>query len=141
MDWASRAVVVSFWVSALEQALARFDRPEIFNTDQGSQFTSAAATGMLAAPGIRISMDGRGRWMDNVFIERLWRSSTRTFTSIAAWSPTSGAGSRTPMAAWRDGIGGGFLDTAVEMTLRLDNARYFRVGKKIPRFSTDMFLT
>ena len=92
MDFASRAVDVLFWVSALEQALARFDRPEIFNTDQGSQFTSAAATGMLAAPGIRISMDGRGRWMDNVFIERLWRSSTRTFTSIAAWSPTSGAG-------------------------------------------------
>ena len=60
---------------------------------------------------------------------------------IAAWSPTSCAGSRTPMAAWRDGIGGGFLDTAVDMTLRLDNARYFRVGKKIPRFSTNMFLT
>ena len=83
MDWASRAVLawrlsntmdVSFCVSALEEALARFGRPEIFNTDQGSQFTSAAFTGMLAAAGIRISMDGRGRWMDNVFIERLWRS-------------------------------------------------------------------
>ena len=49
-------------------------QPEIFNTDQGSQFTSAAFTGTLAAAGIRISMDGRGRWMDNVFIERLWRS-------------------------------------------------------------------
>jgi putative transposase len=83
IDWASRAVLawrlsntmdVSFCVSALEGALARFGRPEIFNTDQGSQFTSAAFTGTLAAAGIRISMDGRGRWMDNVFIERLWRS-------------------------------------------------------------------
>jgi putative transposase len=83
IDWASRAVLawrlsntmdVSFCVSALAEALARFGKPEIFNTDQGSQFTSAAFTGTLAAAGIRISMDGRGRWMDNVFIERLWRS-------------------------------------------------------------------
>lgn len=83
IDWASRAVLawrlsntmdVSFCVSALEEALARFGKPEIFNTDQGSQFTSAAFTGTLAASGIHISMDGRGRWMDNVFIERLWRS-------------------------------------------------------------------
>ncbi|MBV8242047.1 MAG: IS3 family transposase, partial [Hyphomicrobiales bacterium] len=83
MDWSSRAVLswrlsntmdVSFCVSALEEALTRFGRPEIFNTDQGSQFTSAAFTGVLASAGIRISMDGRGRWMDNVFIERLWRS-------------------------------------------------------------------
>ncbi len=83
MDWASRAVLAwrlsntldgSFCVSALEEALARFGKPEIFNTDQGSQFTSAAFTGMLIAAGVRISMDGRGRWMDNVFIERLWRS-------------------------------------------------------------------
>ncbi|MDA9489682.1 hypothetical protein XI08_11165 [Bradyrhizobium sp. CCBAU 11361] len=82
IDWASRAVLTwrlsntmdtSFCVSALEEALARFGRPEIFNTDQGSQFTSAF-TGTLAATGVRISMDGRGRWMDNVFIERLWRS-------------------------------------------------------------------
>jgi putative transposase len=82
MDWASRAVLAwrlsntmdtSFCVSALE-ALARFGRPELFNTDQGSQFTSRPFTGVLAATGIRISMDGRGRWMDNEFIERLWRS-------------------------------------------------------------------
>ena len=65
---------VLFCVSALEEALARFGTPEIFNTDQGSQFTSAAFVGTLAAAQIRISMDGRGRWMDNVFIERLWRS-------------------------------------------------------------------
>jgi transposase InsO family protein len=70
----SNTMDVSFCVAALEEALARFGRPEIFNTDQGSQFTSAAFAGTLAAAGIRISMDGRGRWMDNVFIERLWRS-------------------------------------------------------------------
>jgi putative transposase len=83
IDWASRAVLawrlsntmdVSFCVSALEEALARFGKPDIFNTDQGSQFTSAAFTGVLTAASVRISMDGRGRWMDNVFIERLWRS-------------------------------------------------------------------
>jgi len=65
---------VSFCISALEEALARFGKPEIFNTDQGSQFTSAAFTATLASAGVRISMDGRGRWMDDVFIERLWRS-------------------------------------------------------------------
>ena len=63
-----------FCIEALEQALERFGRPEIFNTDQGSQFTSPRFTGVLRAAGVRISMDGRGRWMDNVFIERLWRS-------------------------------------------------------------------
>ncbi len=63
-----------FCVSALEAALARFGKPEIFNTDQGAQFTSAEFTGALTAAGIKISMDGKGRWMDNVFIERLWRS-------------------------------------------------------------------
>ncbi len=83
IDWASRAVLswrlsntidVSFCVDALEEALSRFGKPQIFNTDQGSQFTSAAFTSVLEAAGIQISMDGRGRWMDNVFIERLWRS-------------------------------------------------------------------
>jgi putative transposase len=83
MDWATRKVLswrvsntmdVEFCVAALEEALARFGRPEIFNTDQGSQFTSPRFTGVLHAAGVRISMDGRGRWMDNVFIERLWRS-------------------------------------------------------------------
>lgn len=83
IDWASRAVLswrisntmdVSFCLAALEDALARHGRPEIFNTDQGSQFTGAAFTGMLADHGIAISMDGRGAWRDNVFVERLWRS-------------------------------------------------------------------
>ena len=83
MDWASRFVLAwrlsntldaSFCTDALEEALARHGTPEIFNTDQGSQFTSFAFTGRLQAAGIRISMDGRGRCMDNIFIERLWRS-------------------------------------------------------------------
>ena len=83
IDWASRTVLAwrlsntmdaTFCLEALKEALARFGTPEIFNTDQGAQFTSAAFTGQLQAAGIRISMDGRGRWMDNVFIERVWRS-------------------------------------------------------------------
>ncbi len=83
MDWASRKVLswrlsntmgADFCVAALEEAIARYGKPDIFNTDQGSQFTSFAFTNTLRDAGIRISMDGRGRWMDNVFIERLWRS-------------------------------------------------------------------
>ena len=83
MDWATRKVLawrlsntmdVGFCVMALEEALARFGTPDIFNTDQGSQFTSSAFTAVLKDADIRISMDGRRRWMDNVFIERLWRS-------------------------------------------------------------------
>ncbi len=83
MDWTSRRVLAwrlsntldtSFCTEALEEALGKFGTPEIFNTDQGSQFTAEAFTKMLISRGINISMDGRGRWMDNVFIERLWRS-------------------------------------------------------------------
>jgi len=64
----------SFCRAALEEALARYGKSEIFNTDQDSQFTASAFTGALLEAGVRISMDGRGRWMDNVFIERVWRS-------------------------------------------------------------------
>ena len=83
MDWCSRKVLAwevsnsmddSFCVSALEQAIRLYGTPEIFNTDQGSQFTSTAFTDVLKNNNIKISMDGKGRWMDNVFIERLWRS-------------------------------------------------------------------
>jgi len=83
MDWASRQVLAwrlcntldpSFCREALGEALKKYGVPEIFNTDQGSQFTSEAFTGILSARGIRISMDGKGRWMDNVFMERLWKS-------------------------------------------------------------------
>jgi len=83
MDWASRKVLAwrlsntldaSFCVEALREALTRYGTPEIFNTDQGSQFTSDDFVGILQDRGISISMDGKGRWMDNVFIERLWWS-------------------------------------------------------------------
>nr|ATZ76261.1 IS3 family-IS150 group transposase OrfAB [uncultured Acidobacteriota bacterium] len=83
VDWFSRRVLswrlsitmdTSFCIEALEEALIRHGKPEIFNTDQGSQFTSEAFTGRLKEEGIQISMDGNGRWADNVFLERLWRS-------------------------------------------------------------------
>jgi putative transposase len=83
MDWYSRRVLAwrlsnsldtSFCVEALEDALGRFGQPEIFNTDQGSQFTADAFTRVLRDRGIKISMDGKGRCIDNVFVERLWRS-------------------------------------------------------------------
>ncbi len=83
IDWYSRRVLAwrlsntletTFCVEALEEALTRYGRPEIFNTDQGSQFTSADFTDVLLAQGIKISMDGKGRYLDNIFVERLWRS-------------------------------------------------------------------
>jgi putative transposase len=83
MDWATRHVLAwrlsntldaGFCVEALREARARYGRPEIFNTDQGSQFTSVEFTGVLKDASVAISMDGRGRCMDNIFIERLWRS-------------------------------------------------------------------
>lgn len=83
MDWYSRRVLswrlstamdASFCVEALEEAIENFGAPEIFNTDQGAQFTGEEFTGVLKANEIKISMDGKGRWVDNVFVERLWRS-------------------------------------------------------------------
>jgi putative transposase len=129
MDWATRKVLawrvsntmdVEFCLEALEQALTRFGKPDIFNTDQGSQFTSPRFTGVLQEAGIRISMDGRGRWMDNVFIERLWRSlkyecvylhafetGSELRTGLSKWigyynarRPHSGLDSRTPDEAY-----------------------------------------
>jgi len=83
MDWASRRVLSwrlsitldsAFCIAAVEEAIARYGRPEIFNTDQGAQFTSAAFTGLLRDHGIQISMDGLGCWRDNIFVERFWRT-------------------------------------------------------------------
>ena len=83
MDWGTRRILAwrlsntmeaEFCVEVLEEALARHDRPGIFNTDQGSQFSGAAFTGVLIRNGIAISMDGKGAWRDNVFVERFWRS-------------------------------------------------------------------
>ena len=132
MDWASRRVLAwrlsntmdtEFCLAALAEALESYGIPEIFNTDQGSQFTSIAFTGLLETAGIRCSMDGRGRCMDNVFIERLWRSLKYEavylhdledgFVAqrvIAQWigfyneqRPHSALAGRTPEEAYRDG--------------------------------------
>jgi putative transposase len=83
LDWATRRVLAwrvsismntDFCIEAVEEALAKYGKPEIFNTDQGSQFTSAEFTDLLGRNGIAISMDGKGAWRDNVFVERLWKT-------------------------------------------------------------------
>ena len=152
IDWASRAVLAwrlsntmdtSFCLAALEEALARYGRPKIFNTDQGAQFTSAAFTGRLEAAGVAISMDGRGRFMDNIFIERLWRSikyeeihlkayadGREARAGIGNWMifynvrrPHQAMNNQTPMAVWRAGMDKIEAAAAtVDMPLRLDNA-------------------
>ncbi len=105
MDWASRRVLSwrvsitldsAFCIDAVEEAIARHGCPAIFNTDQGSQFTSAAFTGVLQDHGIRISMDGRGCWRDNIFVERLWRSLKYEEVYLHAYDSVSAA---------KDGIG------------------------------------
>ena len=125
MDWYSRRVLAwrlsntreaDFCIEALEEAMARFGHPTIFNTDQGSQFTSPRLTEVLIEAGARISMDGRGRWMDNVFIERLWRSlkyeciylhafetGSETHSGIGRWV-TYYNGSRPHSALGGDGV-------------------------------------
>ena len=106
MDWFSRHVLAwrlstgmdsGFCVEALQDALDRHGSPEIFNSDQGVQFTSAVFTGVLAASGVRISMDGKGRYLDNIFIERLWRSLKYEDIYIKVYASVSEA---------RHGIGG-----------------------------------
>ena len=105
MDWHSRKVLAwrlsntleaDFCVTALEEALAKYGTPEIFNTDQGGQFTSLDFTQTLKDAGVRISMDGKGRWMDNVMIERLWRTLKYECVYLNAFETGSEA---------RDGIG------------------------------------
>ena len=100
MDWYSRRVLAwrlsntlstDFCVEALEEAIARYGKPEIFNTDQGSQFTSAEFTDVLKARDIRISMDGKGCWRDNVFIERLWRTVKYEEVYLKAYDTVSAA--------------------------------------------------
>jgi putative transposase len=152
IDWASRAVLAwrlsntidsGFCVEALEEALARHGKPRIFNTDQGAQFTSAAFTGKLEAAGVAISMDGRGRFMDNIFIERLWRSikyeevhlkayadGREARAGIGSWMtfynfrrPHQAMNNQMPMVAWRAGMDKiEAAQRAVDMPLRLDNA-------------------
>jgi putative transposase len=100
VDWFSRRVLawrlsitmeVAFCVEALEEALSRYGTPEIFNTDQGSQFTSAEFTDALLAKGIAISMDGKGAWRDNVFVERLWRTIKYEEVYLRAYDTVSDA--------------------------------------------------
>lgn len=107
MDWASRKVLswrisnamdVAFCVDALEDAMACFGKPDIFNTDQRSQFTSSGFTAVLSAADVRISMDGRGRWMDNVFIERLWRS--LKYECVYLYAFETGSELRAGLAKW-----------------------------------------
>jgi len=148
IDWASRAVLswrlsntmdASFCVAALEEALAKRGKPEIFNTDQGSQFTGSAFTDVLIEAGVRISMDGRGRWMDNVFIERVWRSLKYEDVYLKGYADGREAkagigayfafynerrlhqalGYRAPMAVWREGAASGaygHVDNASALT-------------------------
>jgi putative transposase len=106
MDWFSRRVLAwrvsitmeaDFCVEALQEAIARYGRPEIFNTDQGVQFTSGGFLEELESRGIRISMDGKGRFLDNIFIERLWRSLKYEEVFIKAYGSVAEA---------RQGIGG-----------------------------------
>ena len=142
MDWHSRKVLAwrlsntmetDFCIDALEEALGRHGTPAIFNTDQGSQFTSSKFTPVLLDNKIQISMDGKGRWMDNVFIERLWRSlkyddvSLKAYDSIPAAKTSIGAyfdlynrfrphqslNDRIPdgCVLWRSGITAGSLNT------------------------------
>ena len=151
IDWASRAVLAwrlsntmdtGFCIAALDEALARHGAPKIFNTDQGAQFTSAAFTGWLEATGIAISMDGCGRFMDNIFIERLWRSikyeevhlkayadGREARDGIGSWMnfynhrrPHQAMNKQFPMAAWRAGTNRIGAAKTVDMPLRLDNA-------------------
>jgi putative transposase len=152
IDWASRAVLAwrlsntidsRFCVEALEEALERYGKPKIFNTDQGAQFTSAAFTAKLEKARVAISMDGRGRFMDNIFIERLWRSikyeevhlkayadGREARAGIGSWMtfynfrrPHQAMNNQMPMAVWRDGMDKiEATARAVDMPLRLDNA-------------------
>ena len=152
IDWASRAVLAwrlsntidsRFCVEALEEALELHGKPRIFNTDQGAQFTSAAFTDQLEKADVVISMDGRGRFMDNIFIERLWRSikyeevhlkayadGREARAGIGSWMtfynfrrPHQAMNNQTPMAVWRDGMAKiEAAARAVDMPLRLDNA-------------------
>ena len=100
LDWFTRRVLAwrvsitleaDFCIEAVEEALARHGVPEIFNTDQGSQFTSTAFIKVLAARKIKISMDGKGAWRDNVFVERLWRTIKYEEVYLRAYASVSEA--------------------------------------------------
>ena len=139
--------------NTLDDALARHGPPEIFNTDQGSQFTSGACTGRLPAAGIQISMDGRGRCMDNIFIERLWRSLTyeavylheladglKARRVLGEWigfytteRPHSALGGRTPAEAYRGARPVDMMDTSLRAVPTSPQAAEHRHGNQGPR--------
>jgi putative transposase len=107
MDWHSRKILswrlsnsldADFCVAALQEALSRFPKPAIFNTDQGSQFTSLDFTDVLKNAGVEISMDGRGRWRDNIIVERFWRSLKYECIYLNAYE--SGSEARAGIGAW-----------------------------------------
>lgn len=109
MDWHSRKILswrlsntleTDFCVQAVEEAIESYGHPEIFNTDQGSQFTSFAFTHLLSGSGIKISMDGRGRCMDNIFIERLWRS--LKYENVYLHAYENGMEARMGISEWFD---------------------------------------
>ena len=109
LDWFSRRVLshrlsitmeASFCIEAVEEALARYGKPDIFNTDQGSQFTCVDFVDVLSSNGIAISMDGRGSWRDNVFVERLWRTIKYEEVYLRAYESVSDA--RTSIARYLD---------------------------------------
>ena len=111
LDWFSRRVLswrvsitleVDFCLEAVEEALAKYGKPEIFNSDQGSQFTSNDFTGLLLKHGIQISMDGKGAWRDNVFVERLWRSVKYEEVYLKAYDTVSEA--RASLGEYLDGF-------------------------------------
>ena len=159
MDWATRHVLAwrlsntmddRFCLKALDEALARHGKPEIFNTDQGSQFTSLAFTGRLQAAEIKISMDGRGRCMDNIFIERLWRSlkyesvylheladGFEAERVIGAWidfynteRPHSALAGRTPAEAYRDDRPVDMMDKPLRALTTYPQAQQQQKGSK-----------
>ncbi len=162
MDWATRHALAwrlsntmdaGFCVEALAEALARYGRPEIFNTDQGSQFTSLDFTAMLKDAGVAISMDGRGRYMDNIFIERLWRSLkyeavylhelTDGFKAervIGEWidfynteRPHSALAGRTPMEAYRGALPVDMMDKPLRALPTSPQAQQQQQGDHIKR--------
>ena len=162
MDWASRHVLAwrlsntldsRFCVEALDEALSRHGKPAIFNTDQGSQFTSLAFTGRLRAADVRISMDGRGRCMDNIFIERLWRSlkyeavylheladGFAAERVIGDWigfyntvRPHSALAGRTPAEAYRDAPPVDMMDEPLRASPTSPQAQQQQQGDQIKR--------
>ena len=137
VDWFSRKVLAwrlsismdaRFCIEAVEEALARYGRPAIFNTEQGSQFTSVAFTDVLKTAEIAISMDGRGAWRDNVFVERLWR--TIKYEEIYPRAYASVSEARASIARYLAFYNGGRPHTSLDR--RTPDEAYFNQLQPIP---------